>query len=125
MDDFYRCCLWCHWFDKGCCKHDSIFVPDTMGFQCSLEDGIISDAVKEAFSDKAFLGLRRNLESKLSKKKTAEFMQAFFSELETYQRDWTEAIDLSVSEAINAEMQHDYMTVKIADPSTFCCKHFQ
>lgn len=100
-------------------------MPDSMELQCTLEDGTISEAVKEAFSDKAFPILKKNLESSLSKKRAAAFMQQFLEELESYQRDWTAAIDDSISCALNDAIECDGITVKIADPETFCCKYFQ
>lgn len=46
------------------------------------EEGVLSEAIKEGFTEKAFSKLKSNLESSLSKKKAKEFMQAFFEELE-------------------------------------------
>lgn len=45
------------------------------------EEGVLSEAIKEGFTEKAFSKLKSNLESSLSKKKAKEFMQAFFEEL--------------------------------------------
>lgn len=69
MDDFYKTCRWCRWNKNGECQHSGTFAVDSLKAECRLDDGIIYEAVKEAFSDKTFAKLKRNLESSLSKKK--------------------------------------------------------
>lgn len=75
MDDFYKTCRWCRWNKNGECQHSGTFAVDSLKAECRLDDGIIYEAVKEAFSDKTFATLKRNLESSLSKKKANLFYQ--------------------------------------------------
>lgn len=105
MDDFYKTCRWCRWNKNGECQHSGTFAVDSLKAECRLDDGIIYEAVKEAFSDKTFAKLKRNLESSLSKKKANLFYQEFLQELEDMQRDWAIAIDDAVSAKINYELE--------------------
>lgn len=126
MDDFYKTCRWCHWFENGKCLYDKTFEngckTDIIYF---AEEGVISEAIKEGFYEKAFSELKRNLESSLSKRKAKEFMQAFFEELETAKADWIESIDGIVTKALqNAIDGEAEEAVKIIDPEEFCCRYF-
>ena len=93
MDDFYKTCRWCRWNKNGECQHSGTFAVDSLKAECRLDDGIIYEAVKEAFSDKTFATLKRNLESELSKKKANLFYQEFLQELEDMQRECNEWLD--------------------------------
>lgn len=126
MDDFYKTCRWCRWNKNGECKHSGTFAVDSLKAECKLDDGIIYEAVKEAFSDKAFVNLKRNLESSLSKKKANLFYQEFLQELEDMQRDWAIAIDDAVSAKINHELEGvNGLSVELADENSFCCKYWE
>lgn len=126
MDDFYKTCRWCRWNKNGECKHSGTFAVDSLKAECKLDDGIIHEAVKEAFSDKAFVNLKRNLESSLSKKKANLFYQEFLQELEDMQRDWAIAIDDAVSAKINYELEGvNGLSVELADEDSFCCKYWE
>lgn len=126
MNDFYKTCRWCHWFKNGKCLHDKTFKN---GCETDIvylaEEGVISEAIKEGFSEKAFSGLKRNLESSLSKKKAKEFMQAFLEELEAAKTDWTESIDEAVTIALqNAIDEKAEEAAEIIEAEEFCCKYF-
>lgn len=126
MDDFYKTCRWCRWNKNGECKHSGTFAVDSLKAECKLDDGIIYEAVKEAFSDKAFVNLKRNLESSLSKKKANLFYQEFLQELEDMQRDWAMAIGDAVSAKINYELEGvNGLSVELADENSFCCKYWE
>lgn len=126
MDDFYKTCRWCRWNKNGECKHSGTFAVDSLKAECKLDDGIIYEAVKEAFSDKAFATLKRNLESSLSKIKANLFYQEFLQELEDMQRDWAIAIDDAVSAKINYELEGvNGLSVELADEDSFCCKYWE
>lgn len=126
MDDFYKTCRWCRWNKNGECKHSGTFAVDSLKAECKLDDGIIYEAVKEAFSDKAFVNLKRNLESSLSKKKANLFYQEFLQELEDMQRDWAMAIDDAASAKINYELEGvNGLSVELADENSFCCKYWE
>lgn len=126
MDDFYKTCRWCHWYKSGRCEHSGTFSADTLKAECALDDGIIFEAVKEAFSDKDFPILRANLESSLSKKKAKQFYAEFLQELEDMQRDWAIAVDDSACAAVNRELEEaNGISVEIANPNAFCCKYFE
>lgn len=126
MDDFYKTCRWCRWNKNGECRHSGTFAVDSLKAECKLDDGIIYEAVKEAFSDKAFATLKRNLESSLSKKKANLFYQEFLQELEDMQRDWAMAIDGAVSAKINYELEGaNGLSVELADEDSFCCKYWE
>ena len=125
MDDFYKTCRWCRWNKNGECRHSGTFAVDSLKAECRLDDGIIYEAVKEAFSDKTFATLKRNLESSLSKKKANLFYQEFLQELEDMQRDWAMAIDGAVSAKINYELEGvNGLSVELADEDSFCCKYW-
>ena len=125
MDDFYKTCRWCRWNKNGECQHSGTFAVDSLKAECRL-DGIIYEAVKEAFSDKTFATLKRNLESSLSKKKANLFYQEFLQELEDMQRDWAIAIDDAVSAKINYELEGvNGLSVELADENSFCCKYWE
>ena len=126
MDDFYKTCRWCRWNKNGECRHSGTFAVDSLKAECRLDDGIIYEAVKEAFSDKTFATLKRNLESSLSKKKANLFYQEFLQELEDMQRDWAMAIDGAVSAKINYELDGvNGLSVELADEDSFCCKYWE
>lgn len=126
MDDFYKTCRWCRWNKNGECRHSGTFAVDSLKAECKLDDGIIYEAVKEAFSDKAFATLKRNFESSLSKKKANLFYQEFLQELEDMQRDWAMAIDGAVSAKINYELEGvNGLSVELADEDSFCCKYWE
>lgn len=126
MDDFYKTCRWCRWNKNGECRHSGTFAVDSLKAECKLDDGIIYEAVKEAFSDKTFATLKRNLESSLSKKKANLFYQEFLQELEDMQRDWAMAIDGAVSAKINYELEGvNGLSVELADEDSFCCKYWE
>lgn len=126
MDDFYKTCRWCRWNKNGECQHSGTFAVDSLKAECRLDDGIIYEAVKEAFSDKTFAKLKRNLESSLSKKKANLFYQEFLQELEDMQRDWAIAIDDAVSAKINYKLEGvNGLSVELADEDSFCCKYWE
>jgi hypothetical protein len=126
MDDFYKTCRWCRWNKNGECQHSGTFAVDSLKAECRLDDGIIYEAIKEAFSDKTFANLKRNLESSLSKKKANLFYQEFLQELEDMQRDWAMAIDDAVSAKINYELEGvNGLSVELADEDSFCCKYWE
>lgn len=126
MNDFYKTCRWCHWFRNGKCLHGKTFRNSgETDIVYLAEEGIISEAIKEGFSEKLFSELKRNLESSLSKKKAKEFMQAFFEELEAAKIDWVETIDEAVTTALqNAIDERAEEAAEIVEPEEFCCKYF-
>lgn len=127
MDDFYKTCRWCHWFKNGKCLHGKTFrnSESETDIVHLAEEGVISEAIKEGFTEKAFSNLKSNLESSLSKKKAKEFMQSFFEELEAAKTDWTETIDEAVTTALqNAIDEGTEEAAEIIEPEEFCCKYF-
>lgn len=127
MDDFYKTCRWCHWFKNGKCLHGKTFrnSKSETDIVYLAEEGVISEAIKEGFTEKAFSKLKSNLESSLSKKKAKEFMQSFFEELEAAKTDWTETIDEAVTTALqNAIDEGTEEAAEIIEPEEFCCKYF-
>lgn len=127
MDDFYKTCRWCHWFKNGKCLHGKTFKnsKSETDIVYLAEEGVISEAIKEGFTEKAFSNLKSNLESSLSKKKAKEFMQSFFEELEAAKTDWTETIDEAVTTALqNAIDEGTEEAAEIIEPEEFCCKYF-
>lgn len=123
MEDFYKKCRWCHWFSNGQCLHGRTFKGSSTDIQHFSEEGIISEAIKEGFTEQAFRQLKSNLESKLSKKKANEFMQTFYEELEAAKINWTETIDEAVTKALQNAIGEDE-TAEIIEPEEFCCKYF-
>ncbi len=123
MEDLYKNCRWCHWFNEGQCFHDKTFKGSSMDIQYFLEEVVISEVIKEGFTEQAFRQLKNNLESKLSKKKANEFMQAFYEELEAAKINWTETIDETITKALKNAVGED-QTAKIIDPEEFCCRYF-
>ena len=125
MEDLYKNCHWCHWFKGGKCLHDRTFTVDTAYVvYMAAEEGVISEAVKEGFSERAFNELKSNLESKLSKKKASEFMQAFYEELEAVWMKLPETIDEAVTTALLNEFNKNSEAAEIIEPEEFCCKYF-
>lgn len=125
MNDFYKTCRWCHWFKNGRCLHDKTFRNGGMDIIYFSEEGVIGEAIKEGFTEKAFSELKSNLESSLSKKKAREFMQAFFEELEAAKADWAESIDEAVTRALqNAIDEGTEGAAEIIEPENFCCRYF-
>ena len=126
MNDFYKTCRWCHWFKNGKCLHGKTFRNgNETDIVYLAEEGVISEAIKEGFTEKAFSKLKSNLESSLSKKKAKEFMQAFFEELEAAKIDWVETIDEAVTTALqNAVDERAEEAAEIIEPEEFCCKYF-
>ena len=126
MNDFYKTRRWCHWFKNGKCLHGKTFRNGSETDIVYLaEEGVISEAIKEGFTEKAFSKLKSNLESSLSKKKAREFMQAFFEELEAAKIDWVETIDEAVTTALqNAVDERAEEAAEIIEPEEFCCKYF-
>jgi hypothetical protein len=125
MNDFYKTCRWCHWFKNGKCLHDKTFRNSETDIVYLTEEGVISEAIKEGFTEKAFSELKINLESKLSKKKAKEFMQAFYEELEAAKADWIESIDEAVTIVLqNAIDKETEEAAEIIEPEEFCCKYF-
>ena len=127
MDDFYKTCRWCHWFKNGKCLHGKTFrnSKSETDIVYLAEEGVISEAIKEGFTEKAFSNLKSNLESSLSKKKAKEFMQSFFEELEAAKIDWVETIDEAVTTALqNAVDERAEEAAEIIEPEEFCCKYF-
>ena len=73
MYNFDKACYRCHWFKNGTCLHNKTFRNSnsdsrTVSVYYLAEEGVIREAVKEGFTEKAFSGLKGNLESKLSKR---------------------------------------------------------
>ena len=125
MNDFYKTCRWCHWFKNGKCLHDKTFRNSETDIVYLTEEGVISEAIKEGFTEKAFSELKINLESKLSKKKAKEFMQAFYEELEAAKADWIESIDEAVTIVLqNAIDKETEEAAESIEPEEFCCKYF-
>lgn len=123
IEDLYKNCRWCHWFKNGQCLHDKTFKSVSTDIIYLAEEGVISEAIKEGFTEQAFQQLKSNLESKLSKKKANEFMQAFYEELEIAKANWTETIDEAVTTALqNAIGENE--AAEIIEPEEFCCKYF-
>ena len=123
MEDLYKNCRWCHWFKNGQCLHDKTFRSVSSDSTYLAEEGVISEAIKGGFSEQAFQQLKSNLESKLSKKKASEFMQAFYEELEVIKANWTETIDEAVTTALQNAIGEDE-AAEIIEPEEFCCKYF-
>lgn len=123
MNDLYKNCRWCHWYEKGKCLHGKTFKGSSTDIEYLSEEGIVSEAIKEGFSEQPFSELKRNLESSLSKKKAKEFMQAFYEELEAVKIEWTESIDEAVTSALQNVVDKDE-TAEIIEPEEFCCKYF-
>lgn len=123
MEDLYKNCRWCHWFKNGQCLHDKTFKGVSTDITYLAEEGAISEAIKEGFTEQAFQRLKSNLESKLSKKKASEFMQAFYEELEIAKANWTETIDEAVTTALQNAIGEDE-AAEIIEPEEFCCKYF-
>lgn len=123
MEDLYKNCRWCHWFKNGQCLHDKTFKSVSTDITYLAEEGVISEAIKEGFTEQAFQQLKSNLESKLSKKKASEFMQAFYEELEIAKANWTETIDEAVTIALQNAIGEDE-AAEIIEPEEFCCKYF-
>lgn len=123
MEDLYKNCSWCHWFKNGQCLHDKTFKSVSTDITYLAEEGVISEAIKEGFTEQAFQQLKSNLESKLSKKKANEFMQAFYEELEIAKANWTETIDEAVTTALQNAIGEDE-AAEIIEPEEFCCKYF-
>lgn len=123
MEDLYKNCRWCHWFKNGQCLHDKTFKSVSTDITYLAEEGVISEVIKEGFTEQAFQQLKSNLESKLSKKKASEFMQAFYEELEIAKANWTETIDEAVTTALQNAIGEDE-AAEIIEPEEFCCKYF-
>lgn len=126
MNDLYKTCRWCHWFSNGRCFHGKTFrngsETDVMYLS---EEGVISEAIREGFTEQAFEQLKSNLESTLSKKKASEFMQAFYEELEAAKVDWIESIENIVTLALqNAIDKGTEEAAEIVEPEEYCCKYF-
>lgn len=70
IEDLYKNCRWCHWFKNGKCLHGRTFKSSNeTDVRYYAEEGVISEAIKEGFTEREFSTLQRNLESELSKKK--------------------------------------------------------
>lgn len=134
IEDLYHNCRHCHWFDRktDCCLHGDTFggialVQDAVLLMA--EEGVISDAITEGFSDKDFSTLKRNLElSGLSKKKQREIYASFLEELSAVITDWTESIDDTVVTAITNHIvgEHAGLFSPAPDqPDEFYCKYFE
>lgn len=123
MDDLYKNCRWCHWYKEGACLHERTFKGSTTDIEYLSEEGIVSESIKEGFSEQGFPKLKANLESSLSKKKAKEILQSFFEELESVKIDWTESIDESVTTALQNAADADGKA-EIIEPEEFFCKYF-
>ena len=56
MNDFYKTCRWCHWFKNGKCLHGKTFRNGSETDIVYLaEEGVISEAIKEGFTERAIL----------------------------------------------------------------------
>lgn len=123
MNDFYKTCRWCHWFKNGKCLHGKTFKN---GGETDIvylaEKGVISEAIKEGFTEREFSTLQRTLKVHFQKK-AEEFMQAFFEELEAAKANWTKSIDEAVTLALQNAIDKDE-TAEIIEPEEFCCKYF-
>lgn len=123
IDDLYKNCRWCHWYIDGECVHDKTFESVSTDISYLSEDGIIEEAIIDAFSEQGFSELKSHLESLLSKKKANEVMQAFFEELKAVKDKWAISIDEAVTAAINNEIGGKEKC-KVVDPEDFYCKYF-
>ena len=126
-NDLYHNCQWCKYFDREtqtCVNERAFELDDDFDFSPFTEEGHLAEAIKEGFSGFKFTELKQALfKSSLSKKKQAEILKVFESELETAQMNWTESIDGAVSVALK-NFDFDLGGVSIVDPSEFHCKHF-
>jgi hypothetical protein len=125
MEDLYKNCRWCRWFEKGKCLNQQALKSSSVDIQYYSEQAIVSEAIEEGFFDAPFPELRSNLESKLSKKKADEIMKAFYEELEAIKIEWVVSIDESVSSSLNNAINREGKSgVEIVDPEEFHCRYF-
>lgn len=59
LEEMYHCCKYCHWYDRstGCCLHENTFSSDIDVVEMVRdlsEEGLISGAIEESFSDGDF-----------------------------------------------------------------------
>ena len=133
LEELYHNCRYCHWFDRKTdrCLHDNTFSSADIlsdGVLLMAEDGVISGAITEGFSDKDFSELKRNLElSGLSKKKQKAIYDAFVEELSDVINGWTESIDDAVVTAIRNNIDANGADYAPApnQPDTFYCRYFE
>lgn len=123
MNDPYKNCCNCWWYANGKCQHKETFINGVNNAYQVTENGLLAEAIKEGFVAKRFTKLQRNLESKLSKKKAAEFMEAFYEELEQVQNEWQNEIDEAVSTMLIHNLDSD--TPDIVNPRRFYCKYYE
>lgn len=91
-DDMYHCCRWCKHYRDGVCKE--IEVEDYSSFEMFIEDGSVSEVVKESFSDMKFTRFQDFLKSntRLSEKMVHEAMYRIHSDLDQAKEEWVEEI---------------------------------
>ena len=69
MEDLYKNCRWCHWFKNGQCLHDKTFKSVSTDITYLAEEGVISEAIKEGFTEQAFQQLKAILKVNFQKRR--------------------------------------------------------
>ena len=129
IESLYHNCRNCHWFEKGKCLHGGTFDSgfDTIELVRSLsEEGLISGAIEESFSDGNFSDVKAALsETRLSKKKVDEIMKILYEEVKANQEEWVQAIDDAIFQAIEGTAFDKCGDPEPERPDDFFCKYFE
>lgn len=125
-----KCCRNCYRYREGRCTHP--FMLDRIQPSMNLlpverlsEEGLITEAIKEGFTETIFENLSENILAVTSKKKYKKIMEEFWEELDKKKTDWGIFIDEAITLLIRKEEALQEKEIEIRCPDEMCCKYFE
>lgn len=135
LEDMYRCCRWCKWYQGERCINEAFtgYQVDPDGVYKVAEDGRLSGVIEETLHSVDIGKMEADLkevlrELKVSEKKIKSFFEGFGDCLnEFYDFKCKDSLD----EAISVLYQNDAIRrdkegggIYIRDPESFYCREF-
>ena len=110
MKDWMKTCKYCRFFKEDYCTREVFEIDVDNNIEQIIDDGLIEEAIREGFSEKAF--------NSISKKKQGEFSKEF----EDAKMNWIEEISEQVAIMLKNNFSFEYGVVPKNSREFYCSK---
>ncbi len=110
MDDWMKVCKYCRFFKEDYCMREVFKIDVENNIDIIIEDGLIEEAIREGFSNKAF--------NSISKKKQGDFTEEF----EQAKNNWVEEISEHVAIMLRNNFSFEYGVMPKDSREFYCSK---
>lgn len=136
VDRMYRCCRWCHYYEKGkCWRKDLAFNDSDSSLLYAADMGEFSEVIEEAmdYPNEPASKMYRELDAllnewKISKKRAEEFKDTFMEVYDMFVQEMRievdEAILRKMNNLVDGKEREEFQGIDIENPEDFCCKYF-